>query len=153
MTKKCLYFLYVEEVLIMCFHLQMVVGAMCSDKICYGNSSVEVYYGHKSLCWNLTECDAKDCSFYLHSRHVSIMRSFDIFFCVSLMKVLRRQPSWCWFESPWLLWHHYSDKQRILMHRHQGWNVRHGLCHIDMRYLYMYELFIAFVCFVVCSLL
>ena len=44
-------------------------------------------------------------------------------------------------------------KQRVLMHRHQGWNVRHGLCHIYMRYLYIYELFIAFVCFVVCSLL
>ena len=47
----------------------------------------------------------------------------------------------------------YTDKQRVLMHRHQGWNVRHGLCHIYMRYLYIYELFIAFVCFVVCSLL
>ena len=46
-----------------------------------------------------------------------------------------------------------SDKQRVLMHRHQRWNVRHGLCHIYMRYLYIYELFIAFVCFVVCSLL
>ena len=39
-----------------------------------------------------------------------------------------------------------ADKQRVLMHRHQGWNVRHGLCHIYMRYLYIYELFIAFVC-------
>ena len=48
-----------------------------------------------------------------------------------------------------------KNKQRVLMHRHQGWNVRHGLCHIYMRYLYIYiyELFIAFVCFVVCSLL
>ena len=46
-----------------------------------------------------------------------------------------------------------EDKQRVLMHRHQGLNVRHGLCHIYMRYLYIYELFIAFVCFVVCSLL
>ena len=46
-----------------------------------------------------------------------------------------------------------SNKQRVLMHRHQGLNVRHGLCHIYMRYLYIYELFIAFVCFVVCSLL
>ena len=44
-----------------------------------------------------------------------------------------------------------ENKQRVLMHRHQGWNVRHGLCHIYMRYLYIYELFIAFVCFVVCS--
>ena len=48
---------------------------------------------------------------------------------------------------------HLHNKQRVLMHRHQGWNVRHGLCHIYMRYLYIYELFIAFVCFVVCSLL
>ena len=47
----------------------------------------------------------------------------------------------------------WRNKQRVLMHRHQGWNVRHGLCHIYMRYLYIYELFIAFVCFVVCSLL
>ena len=49
--------------------------------------------------------------------------------------------------------HQGWNKQRVLMHRHQGWNVRHGLCHIYMRYLYIYELFIAFVCFVVCSLL
>ena len=39
------------------------------------------------------------------------------------------------------------NKQRVLVHRHQGWNVRHGLCHICMRYLYIYELFIAFVCY------
>ena len=44
-------------------------------------------------------------------------------------------------------------KQWVLMHGHQGWNVRHGLCHIYMRYVYIYELFIAFVSFVVCSLL
>ena len=30
------------------------------------------------------------------------------------------------------------DKQRDLMHGHQGWNVRHGLCHIYMRYVYIY---------------
>ena len=46
-----------------------------------------------------------------------------------------------------------SDKQRVLMHGHQGWNVRHDLCHIYMRYVCIYELFIAFVSFVVCSLL
>ena len=28
-------------------------------------------------------------------------------------------------------------KKRVLMHGHQGWNVRHGLCHIYMRYVYM----------------
>ena len=31
-----------------------------------------------------------------------------------------------------------TNKQRVLMHRHQGWNVRHGLCHIYMRYIYIY---------------
>ena len=41
--------------------------------------------------------------------------------------------------------HTMSDKQRVLMHGHQGWNVRHGLCHIYMRYVYIYEFFIAFV--------
>ena len=46
-----------------------------------------------------------------------------------------------------------DDKQRVLMHGHQGWNVRHGLCHIYMRDVYIYELCIAFVSFVVCSLL
>ena len=94
-----------------------------------------------------------------------------------------KKPSWnivLWMQMPWHYWlpsHQLrnmiiylvsspslkchrklksslmEDKQRVLMHRHQGWNVRHGLCHIYMRYLYLYELFIAFVCFVVCSLL
>ena len=35
-------------------------------------------------------------------------------------------------------WISRAYKQRVLMHRHQGWNVRHGLCHIYMRYLYIY---------------
>ena len=46
-------------------------------------------------------------------------------------------------------------KQRVLMHGHQGWNVRHGLCHIYMRYVYIhiyiwvvYSLF--FFCFFCC---
>ena len=56
-------------------------------------------------------------------------------------------------HQAWLRSHHNTDKQRVLMHGHQGWNVRHGLCHIYMRYVYIYELFIAFVSFVVCSLL
>ena len=29
-------------------------------------------------------------------------------------------------------------KQRVLMHGHQGWNVRHGLCHIYMIYVYIW---------------
>ena len=38
------------------------------------------------------------------------------------------------------LWRHQykRNKQRVLMHRHQGWNVRHGLCHIYMRYIYIH---------------
>ena len=31
-----------------------------------------------------------------------------------------------------------TDKQRVLMHGHQGWNVRHGLCHIYMIYVYIW---------------
>ena len=30
-----------------------------------------------------------------------------------------------------------ENKQRVLMHGHQGWNVRHGLCHIYMIYVYI----------------
>ena len=33
------------------------------------------------------------------------------------------------------------NKQRVLMHRHQGWNVRHGLCHIYMRYIYIWVVY------------
>ena len=32
-------------------------------------------------------------------------------------------------------------KQRVLMHGHQGWNVRHGLCHIYMRYVYIWVVY------------
>ena len=32
----------------------------------------------------------------------------------------------------------YRYKQRVLMHGHQGWNVRHGLCHIYMIYVYIW---------------
>ena len=63
---------------------------------------------------------------------------------------------WWWRINTIALWcdeNTIGTKQRVLMHRHQGWNVRHGLCHIYMIYIYIYELFIAFVCFVVCSLL
>ena len=35
----------------------------------------------------------------------------------------------------------YIYKQRVLMHRHQGWNVRHGLCHIYMRYIYIWVVY------------
>ena len=35
----------------------------------------------------------------------------------------------------------WCNKQRVLMHRHQGWNVRHGLCHIYMIYLYIWVVY------------
>ena len=33
------------------------------------------------------------------------------------------------------------SKQRVLMHGHQGWNVRHGLCHIYMIYVYIWVVY------------
>ena len=35
----------------------------------------------------------------------------------------------------------YIDKQRVLMHGHQGWNVRHGLCHMYMIYVYIWVVY------------
>ena len=32
-------------------------------------------------------------------------------------------------------------KQRVLVHGHQGWNVRHGLCHIYMIYVYIWVVY------------
>ena len=34
-----------------------------------------------------------------------------------------------------------GNKQRVLMHGHQGWNVRHGLCHIYMIYVYIWVVY------------
>ena len=33
------------------------------------------------------------------------------------------------------------DKQRVLMHGHQGWNVRHGLCHIYVINVYIWVVY------------
>ena len=35
----------------------------------------------------------------------------------------------------------WVNKQRVLMHGHQGWNVRHGLCHIYMIYVYIWVVY------------
>ena len=43
----------------------------------------------------------------------------------------------------WARWH-YEDKQRVLMHGHQGWNVRH------MRYVYIYIWVVYSLCFFCC---
>ena len=37
-----------------------------------------------------------------------------------------------------VIWIYNVYKQRVLMHGHQGWNVRHGLCHIYMIYVYIW---------------
>ena len=33
------------------------------------------------------------------------------------------------------------NKQRVLVHGHQGWNIRHGLCHIYMIYVYIWVVY------------
>ena len=38
----------------------------------------------------------------------------------------------------WAVWPAEFNKQRVLMHGHQGWNIRHGLCHIYMIYVYIW---------------
>ena len=35
----------------------------------------------------------------------------------------------------------WLNKQRVLMHGHQGWNVRHSLCHIYMIYVYIWVVY------------
>ena len=56
--------------------------------------------------------------------------------------------------SPWLFAFnaltYMSDKQRVLMRGHQGWNIRHGLCHIYMRYVYIYIWVVYSLCFFCC---
>ena len=64
-----------------------------------------------------------------------IMRSFDVLLCVSLNKQL----SCRWFKMSCDIT--VMDKQRVLMHGHQGWNVRHGLCHIYMIYVYIWVVY------------
>ena len=89
-----------------------------------------------------------------------VTRSFDAFFGLRLNK-----HSWGrWFETPSCpVWRHCNDeqttfqsarrdlvkiggvstidKQRVLMHGHQRWNVRHGLCHIYMIYVYIWVVY------------
>ena len=68
------------------------------------------------------------------------------------LKLFIKQLSYQWF--PGVIWYAmpqcrscdvtlistniYTYKQRVLMHGHQGWNVRHGLCHIYMIYVYIW---------------
>ena len=55
----------------------------------------------------------------------------------SFIRCFLQLPLWCPLGSNLCKHaggHSVTNKQRVLMHRHQGWNVRHGLCHIYMRY-------------------
>ena len=139
-------------------HRSKKTSKLCVTGLCAGNSleagefpaqmasneeNVSIWWCHHD----------HDCQCY-GSLHRQVISSLDIVHVTQngpsqwtndkiIMSLLR------WNNVSMSFWH----KQRVLMHRHQGWNVRHGLCHIYMRYLYIYELFIAFVCFVVCSLL
>ena len=40
-----------------------------------------------------------------------------------------------WLHNQW------GNKQRVLMHGHLGWNVRNGLCHIYMKYVYTWVVY------------
>ena len=59
---------------------------------------------------------------------------------------------WIWRSIAWSYFvvAIYFNKQRVLMHGHQGWNVRHGLCHIYMRYVYIYIWVVYSLCFFCC---
>ena len=50
---------------------------------------------------------------------------------------LPHQVRHCWLEFVSKI----VNKQRVLMHGHQGWNVRHGLCHIYMIYVYIWVVY------------
>ena len=65
--------------------------------------------------------------------------------CPVIIAVELVEAWWCFYAYvEWVIVWGYdlaskgTNKQRVLMHRHQGWNVRHGLCHIYMRYIYIY---------------
>ena len=87
-----------------------------------------------------------------------VTRSFDVFFDLHPNKGLSNWQWWAWwFETPPCpLRRHRNgvkteqNKQRVLMHGHQGWNVRHGLCHIYMRYVYIYIWVVYSLCFFCC---
>ena len=57
------------------------------------------------------------------------------YFYILGVSPLKRENHQRWFPSQ------RPDKQRVLMHGHQGWNVRHGLCHIYMIYVYIWVVY------------
>ena len=82
-----------------------------------------VISSHHHLLWNETNKSAAPMGVFIKrpSTHTA-----------DIAGRLTQQQLWL---HPWLQLH---DKQRVLMHGHQGWNVRHGLCHIYMIYVYIW---------------
>ena len=62
---------------------------------------------------------------------LTVMQSLNVVFHVGLNKLLNKPA----YDVT------VMDKQRVLMHGHQGWNVRHGLCHIYMIYVYIWVVY------------
>ena len=71
-----------------------------------------------------------------HTQRASNAEKVSIW-CV-IMWTDRPTSSW-WLQICWCQAN--SNKQRVLMHGHQGWNVRHGLCHIYMIYVYIWVVY------------
>ena len=57
------------------------------------------------------------------------------------------KPKTVWRPSQAYNGNPYTDKQRVLMHGHQGWNVRHCLCHHE---ICMYIWVVYSLCFFCC---
>ena len=59
--------------------------------------------------------------------------------------LVKQGPGLSGYHCPanWMSVHEPTEpyKQRVLMHGHQGWNVRHGLCHIYMIYVYIWVVY------------
>ena len=97
-----------------------------------------------------------------------VMRSFDVIFDLCLNKWLSKQ-SWGWWSETLSLWRHCNGVDcsncvccsGVIHNRtsNGSWcmcikgEMSGTVCVTFTWYMYIYELFIAFVCFVVCSLL
>ena len=72
---------------------------------------------------------------------VEIRRSYDRLISTIGFPILVRWHIFYWIRALISKWHLMLNKQRVLMHGHQGWNVRHGLCHICMIYVYVWVVY------------
>ena len=92
----------------------------------------------------------------IKATHARIYRivSFPFFLSMFQFRNLREQAGCGWLYLVYIATYHrnnaiyivrfvslIANKQRVLMHGHQGWNVRHGLCHIYMIYVYIWVVY------------